>query len=377
MAAVRHQGRSGSSWLALGITLFMAAFAVFLRLSRASEVQSSHGPSVLGRLSGVLGDEPSSSGSSDPDREPGRAPNERTAAHVVDHLLGKSTPQRVGTLVTVLGGVLLVYTVGTYLELTPGSRVMIPDPPALSRTLPALTVEAVAVDPAVASDSSVPVSKSTPAPLVIAGANPTSAARSSREVAGNEPTPASDQGAAPAQRSAVATPGRATRSPTPRPAATKDPSLAGLSKPGLPVSLRIERLGIETEVVQAGIVEDAQGNEVWETVPFVAAHYRATGLVGTRGNPVISGHVVTLYEGNVFSNLFQVDFGDRIEVSTENGGKFLYRVADIKLVNPTDIHVMAPTPDASLTLITCGGEFDRLTQSFSKRLVVVAKLSRS
>jgi TolB protein len=36
--------------------------------------------------------------------------------------------------------------------------------------------------------------------------------------------------------------------------------------------------------------------------------------VGGRGNAVIAGHVVTLYEGNVFRNLYQVDFGDRIEV---------------------------------------------------------------
>jgi sortase (surface protein transpeptidase) len=34
---------------------------------------------------------------------------------------------------------------------------------------------------------------------------------------------------------------------------------------------------------------------------------------------------------------------------------------------------MAPTPEETLTLITCGGTFDPLTREFSDRLIVTAK----
>ena len=53
---------------------------------------------------------------------------------------------------------------------------------------------------------------------------------------------------------------------------------------------------------------------------------------------------------------------------------FVYEVNDIQLVAPDAVAVMAPSEDARLTLITCGGRFDRRTQSFDKRLVVVGKL---
>jgi sortase A len=53
---------------------------------------------------------------------------------------------------------------------------------------------------------------------------------------------------------------------------------------------------------------------------------------------------------------------------------FEYEVARIELVRPTQVDVMEPTPDPTLTLITCGGEFDQRTRTFSHRLVVQAKL---
>jgi hypothetical protein len=34
---------------------------------------------------------------------------------------------------------------------------------------------------------------------------------------------------------------------------------------------------------------------------------------------------------------------------------------------------MAPTPDETLTLLTCGGTFDPIKREFSDRLVVTAK----
>jgi sortase A len=106
----------------------------------------------------------------------------------------------------------------------------------------------------------------------------------------------------------------------------------------------------------------------------VATHYPMLGPVGSQGNAVISGHVVTLREGNVFRDLYQVELGQPIEVFTEDS-RFTYVVEEIKLVPPTAVEVMAPSEDARLTVITCGGTFDPRTRTFSDRLIVVGKLA--
>jgi LPXTG-site transpeptidase (sortase) family protein len=160
-----------------------------------------------------------------------------------------------------------------------------------------------------------------------------------------------------------------------RPADAADrPHWGNRPRPGPALSLKIPSIALETDVVAAGVVTDEQGESEWETVPFVAAHYVDTALVGSRGNAVISGHVVTLREGNVFRNLYQMDFGQTIEVATAEG-TFTYVVEDLKLVPPDAVEVMAPSPEPKLTLITCGGEFDPRTRQFSDRLVVVGKLA--
>jgi LPXTG-site transpeptidase (sortase) family protein len=144
--------------------------------------------------------------------------------------------------------------------------------------------------------------------------------------------------------------------------------------PGYAVRLAIPAIKLDTAVKQGGIVLDKQGNPTWETLPFVAVHYGdRTALVGARGNAVIAGHVVTLYEGNVFRNLYQLDLNARIQVWDDHDREHHFYVVDVKLVPPTDTSSMQPTPDRTLTLITCGGTFDPVKREFSERLIVIAK----
>jgi sortase A len=139
------------------------------------------------------------------------------------------------------------------------------------------------------------------------------------------------------------------------------------------VRLAIPAIKLDTPVKQGGIVEDADGKPVWQTLPFVAVHYAdLTALVGQRGNAVIAGHVVTLSEGNVFRFLYQVDLGDEVLIWDQRDKVHAFSVTDVKLVPPTDLSVMDPTPDPTLTLITCGGTFDPVKREFSDRLIVTA-----
>jgi LPXTG-site transpeptidase (sortase) family protein len=147
-----------------------------------------------------------------------------------------------------------------------------------------------------------------------------------------------------------------------------------LPAPGYAVRLSISSIGLDTPVKQGSLVVDRRGNPTWETLPFVAVHYGdLTARVGATGNAVIAGHVVTLYEGNVFRNLYRVQLDDQIQVWDDEDREHDFVVVDVKLVLPTDMSPMAPTPDRTLTLITCGGTFDPVKREFSERLIVTAK----
>jgi LPXTG-site transpeptidase (sortase) family protein len=158
------------------------------------------------------------------------------------------------------------------------------------------------------------------------------------------------------------------------PADADDRRMARLAgRPGVPVRVVLPSIKVDSEVQPGGPVPGQNGELEWETHPFVATNYPMLGPVGAAGNPVISGHVVTLREGNVFRDLYQVELGEPIEVFTADS-RFVYAIDEIKLVPPEAVEVMAPTEDARLTVITCGGTFDPRTRTFSDRLVVVGKL---
>jgi sortase A len=146
-----------------------------------------------------------------------------------------------------------------------------------------------------------------------------------------------------------------------------------IARPGAPVRLRLPTIQVDTDVKSGGPVIGKNGEREWETLPFVATTYPILGPVGGIGNPVISGHVVTLREGNVFRDLYKLELGDLIDVDTQDS-RFAYRVEEIKLVDPSDVAVMAPTDDARLTLITCGGTFDSRSRTFSDRLIIIGRL---
>jgi LPXTG-site transpeptidase (sortase) family protein len=247
---------------------------------------------------------------------------------------------RVGTALILLGLAAVVYGGLWQLGLAPGSRVTLPPPVALeSRPTAAPLAVPVALEPAAP----------TPTPPVV----PTAV----REV---RPTVAPPPTVAPIRLAASDAADRQDAASAPR--------------PGYAVRLAIPAIKLEADVKQGGIVQDAAGNPIWQTMPFVAVHYGdLTSLIGARGNAVIAGHVVTLNEGNVFRFLYQLDIDDQIQVWDDNQDEFDYHVVQVKLVPPSDVSVMAPTPDERLTLITCGGTFDPVKREFSDRLIVVAK----
>ncbi len=237
---------------------------------------------------------------------------------------------RAGTALIVVGLALLAVGVAWQFGLIPGSGVTLPPPVALQRTATPIAAPSATTAPVIPPAVMV-LPTAAPAPLPVAPLPQSPDAADRREQAQRPP-------------------------------------------PGYAVRLAIPSIKLETVVQQGGIVDNADGNPSWETLPFVAVHYGdLTSLIGAQGNAVIAGHVVTLREGNVFRFLYQLDLDDEIQVWDNHEREHDFRVVDVKLVPPTDTSVMAPTPDQTLTLITCGGTFDPVKREFSDRLIVTAK----
>lgn len=102
--------------------------------------------------------------------------------------------------------------------------------------------------------------------------------------------------------------------------------------------LQISRLGLSAMVVDG--VDDA-------ALRLAVGHIPGTPLPGDFGNVALAGHRDTF-----FRPLRNIRIADQIDIETWKGD-FRYRVTSTAIVSPEDVSVLRPTPDHSLTLVTC------------------------
>jgi len=148
-----------------------------------------------------------------------------------------------------------------------------------------------------------------------------------------------------------------------------------------PTALRIEDAGIDALVQPLQIIEGVMQNP---SGPFVVGWYEQTGKPGGDGNAVMAGHVDYWNVGPaVFYELPRgtVAEGDEIVVTGGDGNEYVYAVEWQKLYSLNELtpeiingEIVGPTDGPSLTLITCGGEFDPITAQYLSRYVVRATL---
>ena len=106
--------------------------------------------------------------------------------------------------------------------------------------------------------------------------------------------------------------------------------------------IRIPNIGVDTVVVEGTTASALRAG---------AGHYPSTPLPCEVGNVAIAGHRTTY--GKPFHDLDQLEPGDRITLETPIGS-CTYEVERTWVTDPTDIGVVANTPDqAKLTLTTC------------------------
>ncbi len=134
-------------------------------------------------------------------------------------------------------------------------------------------------------------------------------------------------------------------------------------------------LGVEAPIVRVGVDTKAQ-MVVPKNARDVAWLDQGDMLTGPTQNLVLAGHINYSRRAGSFSRIQSLRAGDIVNVSL-NGKKLQYRVQWTCLFDRQTTQaarIMGYTENPSVTLISCGGVFDRSARTHNKRVAVRAEL---
>ncbi len=156
--------------------------------------------------------------------------------------------------------------------------------------------------------------------------------------------------------------------------ATANPAVA---QPVVPERIRIPAIGVSASVEAVG----RKGDGAMATPKKFSdvAWYSPGAKPGGAGNAVFAGHVNNaISTAGVFAQLHAVKKGDSIIVEGTHGERLQYKVSEMQTY-PADTapaeEIFKTTGPSQIVLITCDGEWDSLAHSYTKRLVLVARLA--
>lgn len=143
------------------------------------------------------------------------------------------------------------------------------------------------------------------------------------------------------------------------------------AKPSAPVAVHIPSIGLDAPVVRMGLLKNGELAVPSGSTQNVGWYAKGT-VPGARGSAVLDAHVYA-----AFSNLHNVQVGDSIYVTGENGHVQRFVVEDTEVFKLGDLrpnYLFNRKDKKRLTLITCAGE--DLGNTYSHRLVVSATLAQ-
>lgn len=113
-----------------------------------------------------------------------------------------------------------------------------------------------------------------------------------------------------------------------------------------PASRQAIRIQIPAIDVDAPVVQ----GDGWEQLKKGVGQHIGTPNPGENGNLVLSGHNDIF--GEVFRDLDRLQPGDKV-ILFSNQRRYTYIIVGTRMVEPTAVEVMDPTPNATVTLISC------------------------
>jgi hypothetical protein len=140
-----------------------------------------------------------------------------------------------------------------------------------------------------------------------------------------------------------------------------------------PVRIRIPAAQVDSALQRLSRAPD--GTIRVPTRPGIAGWYAEGPRPGQPGPAVILGHVDSATGPAVFFHVPELRPGDAVHIDRADGSTARFRVTHLSQVSknrfPTDL-VYAPTLEASLRLVTCGGSIDAASRHYRDNVIVFA-----
>ena len=145
-----------------------------------------------------------------------------------------------------------------------------------------------------------------------------------------------------------------------------------------PVELRVPAIGVSSTLVPLGLNPDRTVEVPPVEEPMQAGWYRFGPTPGQLGPAVVLGHVNGGGHDGIFARLHEIEVGDEVEVSREDGRIATFtvtRVVQVPKAQFPTAEVYGDSVDAQLRLITCGGSFDHAAGSYRDNVIAYASLT--
>jgi sortase (surface protein transpeptidase) len=142
-----------------------------------------------------------------------------------------------------------------------------------------------------------------------------------------------------------------------------------------PQRIQIPAIEVDAAFEYVGLTEE-QAMDVPKD-PAKVAWYKDGPRPGEKGNSIVGGHIDWGGSLQVFGLLKSLGPGDVVTVTAEDGRKFDFvvqwsRSFDFDAGGAALGEIFGSSDKTELTMITCGGTFDRATHNYLERLVVRA-----
>lgn len=141
----------------------------------------------------------------------------------------------------------------------------------------------------------------------------------------------------------------------------------------VPTSISIEGIGVAAApVIDVGVEENGDME-----IPGAdsVGWYRFNPTPGESGSSVLAAHISYNGEPGVFRYLDDVELGERVVVTFDDGSESEFEIVELAQYDKQELpddRVFAKDGDPVLTLITCGGDFNRSLRSYEDNIVAYA-----
>lgn len=145
---------------------------------------------------------------------------------------------------------------------------------------------------------------------------------------------------------------------------------------GLPKRIKIPVIEVDAEIEFVGLTPEGAMDAPRD--PDKIGWYRLGPRPGEPGNAAMAGHVDWAGRIRAFWGLKDLDPGDTIEVVSQEGARYRFAVRWVRSYDAAKApleEIFGSSGVPEITLITCGGVFDRRTKQYLSRVVVRGVMS--